>query len=117
MFRARAAGQQVGQFAVDPVKQAGAQQQILNVVGLAVEHLGEQVIGDGAVAAGELGDDPLRVGVTCQGEHREPQPRGPPFGPLVQQRRPGRGQRDARGGEQLAGFALGKTQVGCADLG
>ena len=84
---------------------------------LAFQHLGDQVLGDRAVAAGELRDEPLRVGVTGQGDRREPQARGPPFGPLVQQRRPGLGQRDARGVEQLAGFALGEAQVGRADLG
>ena len=116
-FRARAAGQQIGQLAVDPVEQGGAQQQILDVGRLAVEHLGDQILGDRAVAAGELRDEPLRVGVTGQGERREPQARGPSLGPLVQQRRPGLGQRDTRGVEQLAGFALGKAQVGRADLG
>jgi hypothetical protein len=35
----------------------------------------------------------------------------------VQQRRSGLGQRDPRGVEQLAGFALGEAQVGRADLG
>jgi hypothetical protein len=63
-FRARAAGQQIRQLAVDPVEQRGVQEQILYVAGLAFEHLGEQVLGDRAVAAGELRDEPLRVGVT-----------------------------------------------------
>jgi hypothetical protein len=99
LFRARAAGQQVGQFAVDPIQQRGAQQQILDVGGLAVQHFSEQVLGDGAVAAGELGHEPLRVRVAGQGEHREPEAGGPAFGPLVQQRRSGLGQRDARGFE------------------
>ncbi len=66
LFRAWAAGQQVRQFAVDAVEQGGAQQQLLDVAGLAVQHLGEQVLGDRAFAAGELGDEPLRVGVTSQ---------------------------------------------------
>ena len=116
-LRARAAGQQVGQLTVDAIEQGGAQEQLLDVVGLAVQHLGEQVLGDGAVAAGELGHEPLGVGVTGQRERRQPQARGPPLGPLVQQRRPSLGQRDPRGVQELAGFALGKAQVGCADLG
>ena len=116
-FRARAAGQQIRQLTVDAIEQAGTQQQILDVVGLAVQHLGDQVLGDRAVAAGELRDEPLRVGVTGQGERREPQARGPPFGPLVQQRRSGLGQRDTRGVEQLACFALGEAQIRRADLG
>ena len=57
------------------------------------------------------------IGVTGQGERREPQARGPPFRPPVQQRGPGLGQRDTRGVEQLACFALGEAQVGRADLG
>ena len=116
-FRARAAGQQIGQLAVDPIEQGGTQEQILDVGWLAFEHLGDQVLGDRAVAAGELRDEPLRVGVTGQGERREPQARRPSFRPLVQQRRSGVRQRDTRGVEKLAGFALGKAQVGRADLG
>ena len=90
---------------------------MLHVAGLAVQHLGEQVLRDRPVAAGELRDEPLRVGVTGQGERREAQARGPPFGPLVQQRRSGLGQRDTRGGEQLAGLPLGEPQIRGADLG
>jgi hypothetical protein len=115
-FRARPAGQQVGQLAVDPFEQRGAQEQILDVGRLAFEHLGEQVLGDRALAAGELGDEPLRIGMIGQGDRREPQSRGPSFRPLVQPLRPGVRQNDARGMEQLAGFALREAQVGRADL-
>ena len=59
------------------------------------------ILGDGALAAGELRDEPLGIGVTGQGDHREAQARSPPLGPLVQQRRSGLGQRDSRGVEQL----------------
>ena len=52
-----------------------------------------------------------------QRERREPQARGPPLCPLVQSRRAGLGQRDARGIEQLAGLALGEPQIRRADLG
>jgi len=55
--------------------------------------------------------------VTGHGQRRQPQPRGPPFGPLVQPDDAGVGQRDARGREQLAGLALGETQIRRADLG
>ena len=116
-FRARAASQQISQFAVDAIEQGGAQQQILDVVGLAVQHFGEQILGDRAVAAGELRDETLRVGMPGQGDRREPQARGPPFRPLVQQRRPGLRQRDTRGIEKLACFALGEAQIRRADLG
>ncbi len=66
-FRPGPASQQIRQFAVDAVEQAGAQQQILDIAGLAVQHLGEQVLRDSAVGAGEVGDETLRVGVSGQG--------------------------------------------------
>ena len=116
-FRAGAAGQHVRELAVDPIEQGGAQQQILDVGRLALQHLRDQVLRDHAVAAGELGDEPLRVGVAGQRERREPQARGPPLRPLVQQRYSGVGQRDPRGPQQLAGLALGEAQVRRADLG
>ena len=90
---------------------------ILDVGGLAVQHLGEQVLGDHVVAAGELRDEPLRIRVPGQRDRREPQARGPPLRPLLQQRRAGLGQRDTRGIKQLAGLAFGEPQIRRADLG
>ena len=116
-LRARAAGQQVGQLAVDPFEQGGAQEQILDVGWLAIQHFRDQVLRDRSVAAGELRDEALGVGVTSQGDRREPQARGPPLCSLVQQRGPGSGQRDTRGVEQHACFPLAEAQVGRADLG
>ena len=113
----RAAGQQIGQFAVDAIEQGRAQQQILDAGRLALQHLGDQVLGDRAVAAGEIRDETLRIRVTGQGERREPQARRPPLGPQVQERHPGFGQRDTRGMKQLPGLALGKAQIRRADLG
>jgi hypothetical protein len=105
-FRPRASGQQISQLAVDPVEQAGAQQQVLDTVRLAVQHLAEQVLRDRAVAAGELRGETLQVRVTGQRQRRQPQPRGPPFRPLPQQRRPALRQRDTRGRQELTGLPL-----------
>jgi DnaJ-domain-containing protein 1 len=58
-FRPGTAGQQISQLAVDPVKQAGAQQQVLDTVRLAAQHLAEQVLRDRAVAAGEEGGEAI----------------------------------------------------------
>ena len=66
-FRARGSGQQVGELAVDPVQHGGAQQQALDLRRLPLQHLGHQVLGDRAVAAGELGDEPFGVGVPGEG--------------------------------------------------
>ena len=53
--------QQVRQLAVDAVEQGGTQKQLLDLGWLVLQHLGEQVLGDGPVAAGELRDKSLGV--------------------------------------------------------
>jgi hypothetical protein len=110
-FRTSAPGQQVRQLAVDPIEQRGSQQQLPDLIWLAFQHFSDQVLGDRAAVSGELRDETLRVGVTGQRDRRQPQARGPPFGPLVQQRRYGRRQRDARGLEKLAGLPPGEAQI------
>ena len=77
-------GEQVGELAVHAVENGGAQEQLTHLVGLALEHLSEQVIGDGALAARELGDEPLRIWVVRQRERRQPQPGRPALGAPVQ---------------------------------
>jgi len=52
---------------VDPVQHRGAQQQALDLRRLPLQHLGQQVLRDRAVAAGELGDELLGVGVPGEG--------------------------------------------------
>jgi hypothetical protein len=65
--RPRGSGKQVGELAVDPVQHGGAQQQVLDFRRLPLQHLGHQVLGDRAVGAGELGDEPFGVGVPGEG--------------------------------------------------
>ena len=57
------AGQQVSQLPVDAIEHARGQEQVLNIVRLTFQHLGEEVLGHRAVAAGELGDE--RSGSGC----------------------------------------------------
>ena len=84
---ARAPGQQVGQLAVHPLQHRGPQQQPPDRLALPVEHLGQQVFRHRPLAAGELGREPVRIRVPGQRQRRQPQPRRPALGPLVQQRR------------------------------
>ena len=42
------------------------QQEPAHLFGLAVEDLGQPVLGDGPLAAGELGREPPRIGVPSQ---------------------------------------------------
>ena len=71
----------VGEGSGHPLQDRGAQQESPRVFRLALEHLGEQVVGDGALAAGELGDEPLGVGVAGERERRQPQSGGPALRP------------------------------------
>ena len=65
-FGAGVTSQQVRQLAVDPVEQGSAQKKLLDLGRLAFQHFGEQVLGHGPAAAGELRDKPLRVRATGQ---------------------------------------------------
>jgi hypothetical protein len=116
-FRSGRAGEQIGQFAVDPVQQGRAQQQTLYVGRLPLQHLGHQVLGDRTVTAGELGDEPFGIRVPGQGEHGEPQTGRPPLGALVQQAGHMVGQHDSGGAQELAGLGLREAQLRGADLG
>ena len=114
---ARIPGEQVGQLTIHPVQHRGTQQQSPDRLGLAVEHLGKQVLGDGPLAAGELGGEPVRVRMPGQRQRRQPQPRRPALGPLVQQPQ-GRIRQRYRGRlEQRPRLIEGKEQIGRPDLG
>src|SRR6202042_860089 len=82
-FGARMACQQIAQLAVDAVEQGGAQQQLLDVGRLALQHLGERVLRYGPAAAGELRDESLWVLAVSQRDRREPQAGRPAFRMLV----------------------------------
>jgi hypothetical protein len=55
-----AAGQQIGERGIDPFEDARAQEQVAHLRRMAGQHLAQQVVGDRALAAGELGHEPLR---------------------------------------------------------
>jgi hypothetical protein len=94
-----------------------AQQQVLYLRRLPLQHLGHQVLGDRAVTAGELGDEPYRVGVPGEGQDGEAEPGRPALGPLMQHHGRIVGQRDAASGEELTGLVLGKAELRGANLG
>ena len=74
-------GQAVGERAADPFQDRGAEQELPHSFGLADEDFGEQVVRHRSLAAGELGDEPPGVGVTCQRHRGEAEARGPPLCP------------------------------------
>ena len=60
-FGAGVTSQQIRQLAVDAVEQGGTQKQLLDLGRLALQHFGEQVLGNCPAAAGELRDKSLGV--------------------------------------------------------
>jgi hypothetical protein len=113
---ARCAGEDVGERAADPIEHRRAQQQLADLRRLTVEHLGHEVVGDGALAARELGDEPLRLGVIGQRHRRQPQARGPALGAFAQ-RPDGRvAERHPVGLQQRAGLLDGEPEVAVANL-
>ena len=91
LLRARAAGQQVGEFTVHPVDERDSQQRLLHVAWLTLEHLGHEVFANRPVGARELGYEALRIGVAAERDRRQAQAGRPTLGALVQRGRPGVG--------------------------
>jgi hypothetical protein len=114
---ARPSGQQVGQLAVDPVQHAGAQQQPPHLLGLPVQHLGQQVLRHRPLGAGELRREPLRIRMPGQRQRRQPQPGRPPLRPVHQQPQRRVGQPYSRRRRQLSRLGHGEPQIIGADLG
>ena len=83
---------------------------------LALQHLRQQVAGNGALAARELRHEPLRVGMRRKRDRRQPA-RDPALGPLVQQRRACVGERDAGRLQQLPRLVPRKAEIRAAQLG
>ncbi len=112
-----AAGQGVGEVGVDPVGDADAQQQVLGVRRLRVEHLSEQVVGDRGAVGRELADEGLRVGAALHREGAQPHPGGPSLGPPHQQPDACLGDVQPVLAQQGLGVRVGEPEVGVPDLG
>ena len=73
--------QAIRQRAIDSVEDRGPQEQGLNGRRLALQDLGEQVVGDGPLAARERGDESFRVRAPGKRQGGQPQAGGPAFRP------------------------------------
>jgi hypothetical protein len=91
--------------------------QPLDVLRLALQHLGQQVLGDGALAAGELGGEPLGIGAPGEGQRRQPQTGGPALGPRLQQLYGRIGQLHSGRFEQRPRLLDREAKIAAADLG
>ena len=80
----RAAGQGVGQVGGHEVEEADPYQEVEQLRGLPVDHLGQQVGGHRVVVAGERIDEPGGICAALQLQGGQPEPGRPPLGPLDQ---------------------------------
>jgi hypothetical protein len=116
-FGARLAGDQLGERAVDPLEDAGAEQQAAHARRPAGEDLVVQVLGDRPIRAGEAAGETVGVGVAHEAQCGEAQAGRPAFRPIVEQIDALLRQVDAGRGHQLARLAEGERQLRAPDLG
>ena len=109
-------GERVGEPTADPLGHARAQQEVADDRALEGEDLAAQVVGDGVVVAGEVGQEAVGIRFGLQGQRGEPQAGGPALGPLQQPRELLGAQGDAVLGEQRRGLVRGERQIGEAQL-
>ena len=111
------AGQRVGEAAAHAVDQRRAQEERAQPWRLAIEHLGDEVVGDHAIVAGELGHELVRVLAALETQRREPQAGAPTLRPRVERLDQLLVEGQAVRLEQLMRLALREREVGRADLG
>ena len=116
-LRPRAAREPVGQRAAHPVEDRRAQQQLPHLWRLALEHLLQQVPRDRALAAGELGHEPLRIREVLERDRRQPQACRPSLRPLVKQSRALMREGDVRSPKELLRLLRREAQIGVPELG
>ena len=78
---AAAAGDGVAQRPGEPIEDRGLEQEVADLVGLALEHLLGEVVDDEAVVAGEVLDEPADVVAALHRQRGELQRGDPPLGP------------------------------------
>ena len=111
-----AAGQRVGQIAADAAGDARAQQQLARRRGQPGQHLAGQVVGDGAIVAGELGDERVGVGLAAQRQPGEPEAGGPALRALEQARDERGPQREPQPLQQRGRLLQREREIGGAQL-
>ena len=111
------AGQFGGRLGADVLQDARGQQDLANLRWLDVEHLVNQVAGQGAVLGDQLLDEQVRVGMGDQRYRGQAETGGPALGSLVQALQRVRPQRPAVLLQQQAGLIEAEREVAGAYLG
>ena len=110
-------GELAGQFDIDALKNARAQEEGSHAGRQGIEHLRGQVARDSTVLGGELFDELARVGVMLHRDRGQTQGRHPPGRPVVEERQRFCTQPHAVVLHQQPGFIDGEREVVGVDLG
>ena len=110
----RSTGERAGELAVQAIDDRRSEEKGQRLLLVAADHLGHQVVADGAVVAGEARDEGARVGVVVERQLREPEPRGPALGALPERFDVVRLQLER--GEKIVRLRRSEGQVGGPDL-
>ena len=116
-LRARRTGEEVSQRPADAVQERRAQQQLAHLRRLALQHLRQQVPGDGPLAAGELPHEPLGLGVPRERDRRQAQTGCPALGAIAEKRHPLVRKRGPAGLQQLARLLGAEAEIVGPNLG
>ena len=112
------AGDGIAQRATQPVENGGLEQEAAHPFGLTLEDLGDEIVHDVPVVAGESLDEPGNVRAPPHGERRQLEPGNPAFGARLQGGNFRRRELQPHHlVEKAGGFGGGKAQVGGAQLG
>ena len=113
----RCAGQGVGQVGGDEVDETDAHQEVEQLRGLPVDHLGQQVGGHRVVVTGERVDEPGGICAALQLQGGQPETGRPPLGPLDQATDVCVVEVDPELGQQRGGLVDPEGEFGGPDLG
>jgi hypothetical protein len=108
--------EQVGKLAVHAGNDRSSQQHPLDLDRLVFQHLGEEVLADGAVAAGELVHEAVGIGVCGERDRRQAHPGRPTFGARPKRRCVLVREGDAGRAQHFTRLALGEPQLARTDF-
>ena len=110
------AGQRVGQLGADRVRHRRPEQELAQAVGLPVENLVQQVVGNRPIVAGETAQKAGAIRLRGERERGETNPCGPALGAITQRLDVALGEIGRERLQRLAALVQGERELGGPDL-
>ena len=110
------AGQRVGELGTDRVRHRGPEQELAQAVGLPVENLVQQVVGDRPIVAGETAQKSGPIGLRGERERGEANSCRPALGALAERLDVALGEIGRERLQRLAALVEGERELGGPDL-